>query len=83
MFDCSLSKIHADEALLALFYHNHTLTHIRSDWHRYNLKRKVAGLGPMSADAFRERVIAQQSESAAAAASEALAKQVRSVVLSC
>ena len=29
--------------------------HYRSEWHRQNLKRKVAGLGPLSRDAFEER----------------------------
>lgn len=36
--------------------------HYRVDWHRYNLKRKVAGLQPISAEIFRERVLAQQEK---------------------
>lgn len=36
--------------------------HYKSDWHRYNLKRKVAELVPVSADEFKNRVIAQRSE---------------------
>src|SRR4051794_39635219 len=29
--------------------------HYRSDWHRYNLKRKVAVLPPVSAEGFKQR----------------------------
>lgn len=31
-------------------------SHYRSDWHRYNLKRKVAGVAPVSESEFLERV---------------------------
>ncbi|KAJ1920746.1 pre-60S factor rei1 [Mycoemilia scoparia] len=34
--------------------------HYRTDWHRYNLKRKVAGLGPVSAASFSDRAVAQK-----------------------
>jgi len=30
--------------------------HYRQDWHRYNLKRKVAGLQPISHDLFKEKI---------------------------
>ncbi|XP_012278745.1 zinc finger protein 622 [Orussus abietinus] len=33
--------------------------HYKSDWHRYNLKRKVAELPPVKADEFQRRVLAQ------------------------
>ena len=36
-------------------------THMRSDWHRYNLKRKVAELGPVSAIAFAQKLQALQA----------------------
>ena len=36
--------------------------HYKTDWHRYNLKRKIAGMIPVSADNFRERVAAQARE---------------------
>jgi len=36
--------------------------HYKTDWHRYNLKRKVANLPPVTAENFQERVIAQQKE---------------------
>ncbi|KAJ2162470.1 pre-60S factor rei1 [Coemansia sp. RSA 552] len=39
-------------------------THYRSDWHRYNLKRKVAGLPPVAAESFAQRVLAQQAQAA-------------------
>ncbi|CAK7302825.1 cytoplasmic 60S subunit biogenesis factor ZNF622 [Vulpes vulpes] len=35
--------------------------HYKSDWHRYNLKRKVAAMGPVSAEGFQERVRAQRA----------------------
>ncbi|KAI6783613.1 Cytoplasmic 60S subunit biogenesis factor-like protein [Emericellopsis cladophorae] len=31
--------------------------HMKSDWHRYNLKRRVASLPPISADTFTEKVL--------------------------
>ncbi|XP_028909704.1 zinc finger protein 622 [Ornithorhynchus anatinus] len=34
--------------------------HYKTDWHRYNLKRKVAALAPVPADGFEERVRAQR-----------------------
>ncbi|KAJ2067298.1 pre-60S factor rei1, partial [Coemansia sp. S2] len=37
-------------------------THYRSDWHRYNLKRKVADLPPVTAESFAQRVISQQAK---------------------
>ena len=35
--------------------------HYKTDWHRYNLKRKVAELPPVTADGFQERVLAQRA----------------------
>ncbi|KAJ2893996.1 pre-60S factor rei1 [Coemansia aciculifera] len=37
-------------------------THYRSDWHRYNLKRKVADLPPVNAESFAERVLSLQAK---------------------
>ncbi|XP_014669613.1 PREDICTED: zinc finger protein 622-like [Priapulus caudatus] len=37
-------------------------SHYKSDWHRYNLKRKVAELPAVNADAFKERVLAQRAK---------------------
>lgn len=36
--------------------------HYKSDWHRYNLKRKVAELPPVTVEEFQRRVIAQRSK---------------------
>ncbi|XP_046421082.1 zinc finger protein 622 [Neodiprion fabricii] len=36
--------------------------HYKSDWHRYNLKRKVAELPPVTSDEFQRRVIAQRGK---------------------
>lgn len=36
-------------------------SHYKTDWHRYNLKRKVAELPPVTAENFRERVLSQQA----------------------
>ncbi len=41
---------------------------MQSDWHRYNLKRRVAALPPLTAEAFSERVIANKATAAASAA---------------
>ncbi|XP_034412220.1 zinc finger protein 622 [Cyclopterus lumpus] len=34
--------------------------HYKSDWHRYNLKRKVADMPPVTDENFQERVLAQR-----------------------
>ncbi|XP_059199897.1 cytoplasmic 60S subunit biogenesis factor ZNF622 isoform X2 [Centropristis striata] len=34
--------------------------HYKTDWHRYNLKRKVADMPPITAENFQERVLAQR-----------------------
>lgn len=41
---------------------------MRSDWHRYNLKRRVASLPPISSETFTEKVLSAQANSSAAAA---------------
>ncbi|KAJ1956486.1 pre-60S factor rei1 [Linderina pennispora] len=38
--------------------------HYRTDWHRYNLKRKVVGLPSVTAENFAQRVLAQQAKAA-------------------
>ncbi|CAL9689432.1 unnamed protein product [Knipowitschia caucasica] len=35
--------------------------HYKSDWHRYNLKRKVADMAPVTAENFQSRVLAQRA----------------------
>lgn len=34
--------------------------HMKTDWHRYNLKRKVASLPPISSELFAEKMVQQQ-----------------------
>ncbi|KAG6087778.1 hypothetical protein E4U15_007369 [Claviceps sp. LM218 group G6] len=41
--------------------------HMKSDWHRYNLKRRVASLPPISSDVFSEKVLQARASSAAEA----------------
>lgn len=41
---------------------------MRSDWHRYNLKRRVSSLPPLSSEVFAEKVFNAQATSSAAAA---------------
>ncbi|KAJ2516421.1 pre-60S factor rei1 [Coemansia sp. RSA 1939] len=41
-------------------------THYRSNWHKYNLKRKVVSLPPVTAESFAQRVLAQQAKEAEA-----------------
>ncbi|KAL2168713.1 hypothetical protein VTG60DRAFT_6939 [Thermothelomyces hinnuleus] len=41
--------------------------HMRSDWHRYNLKRRVASLPPISSEIFTERVLQARAETTAQA----------------
>ncbi|XP_043539538.1 zinc finger protein 622 [Chiloscyllium plagiosum] len=36
-------------------------SHYKTDWHRYNLKRKVAEMPPVTAENFQERVLALRS----------------------
>ena len=36
--------------------------HYKTDWHRYNLKRKVVNLGPITYEKFQERVALEQKQ---------------------
>lgn len=36
--------------------------HYKTDWHRYNLKRKVAEMPPVTAEVFQQKVLAQRAE---------------------
>ncbi|KAM0259344.1 hypothetical protein ACHAQJ_003376 [Trichoderma viride] len=42
-------------------------THMKSDWHRYNLKRRVASLPPIAAEIFTEKVLQARAETSAEA----------------
>ncbi|KAL7753945.1 pre-60S factor rei1 [Sorochytrium milnesiophthora] len=39
--------------------------HYRTEWHRYNLKRKVAELPPVTAQVFAERMLSRQTDETA------------------
>ncbi|KAL3421710.1 C2H2 type zinc finger containing protein [Phlyctema vagabunda] len=41
--------------------------HMRTDWHRYNLKRRVTSLPPIASEVFTEKVLQAQASSSAAA----------------
>lgn len=47
--------------------------HYKTDWHRYNLRRKVAAMAPVTAEGFQERVRAQRAVAEAAEASKGAA----------
>ncbi|KAH8083816.1 C2H2 type zinc-finger-domain-containing protein [Cristinia sonorae] len=51
---CSIAFLSADDQR----------THYRSDHHRYNMKRRVAGLNPVSVEVFTQKVLERQSETA-------------------
>ena len=52
-------------------------SHYKTDWHRYNLKRKVAELPHVTAENFQQRVLAQRAQVRAEENSPA---QIRSIV---
>lgn len=39
-------------------------SHFSSDWHRYNMKRRVANLPPVAASAFNEKVMERREQNA-------------------
>ena len=47
---------------------------MRTDWHRYNLKRRVASLPPISSEIFTEKVLHAQANSSAVAAKASFEK---------
>ncbi|EQK98526.1 hypothetical protein G6O67_006015 [Ophiocordyceps sinensis] len=50
-------------------YRNNDLQkgHMKSDWHRYNLKRRVASLAPISSEIFTEKVLQARAVTSAEA----------------
>ncbi|KAG9233199.1 putative zinc finger protein [Amylocarpus encephaloides] len=48
--------------------------HMRGDWHRYNLKRRVTSLPPISSEVFTEKVLQAQASTTAAASKAAYEK---------
>ncbi|CAL1707013.1 unnamed protein product [Somion occarium] len=55
---------------IAFYLADDQRVHYRSDHHRYNMKRRVAGLSPVSVEIFSQRVLERQSETAVAASSK-------------
>ncbi|ESK92937.1 zinc finger protein 622-like protein [Moniliophthora roreri MCA 2997] len=49
---------------IAFFSAEEQRAHYRSDHHRYNMKRRVAGLPPVSAATFNEKVLERRTETA-------------------
>jgi len=47
---------------------------MQSDWHRYNLKRRVASLPPLSSEIFTEKVLANKASAEATAAKASFEK---------
>lgn len=48
---------------------------MQSDWHRYNLKRRVASLPPLTSEVFAEKVLANKATAAATAARASFEKR--------
>ncbi|KAF1832249.1 hypothetical protein BDW02DRAFT_555186 [Decorospora gaudefroyi] len=48
--------------------------HMQTDWHRYNLKRRVASLPPLSSEIFTDKVLANKATAAATAAKASFEK---------
>ncbi|TCD62607.1 hypothetical protein EIP91_006653 [Steccherinum ochraceum] len=57
---CSIAFLSADDQR----------THYRSDHHRYNMKRRVAGLTPVSVELFTQKVLERQRETAVMASAK-------------
>lgn len=46
--------------------------HYKSDWHRYNLKRKIGNLPPVSADNFKKILLDQQNDQSSSLEDESM-----------
>jgi pre-60S factor REI1 len=57
MFTCISCKIAFETA-------EEQRSHFGTDWHRYNMKRRVANLPPVPASAFNEKVIERREQNA-------------------
>lgn len=60
-----------------VFYRSSELqkAHMQSDWHRYNLKRRVASLPPLTSVVFSEKVLQNKASAAATAARASFEKR--------
>lgn len=58
----SMSELHTCVTCKVYFKSNEIQReHYKSDWHRYNLKRKIANLPSVTAEEFNNRVIQQRN----------------------
>jgi pre-60S factor REI1 len=57
MFTCISCRVAFEDA-------SEQRTHFSTDWHRYNMKRRVASLPPVAATAFNEKVIERREQNA-------------------
>ena len=57
MFTCISCRVAFEDA-------SEQRTHFSTDWHRYNMKRRVANLPPVPATAFNEKVIERREQNA-------------------
>ena len=61
MSDSDHPKFTCNTCGLAFAEADYQRDHMKTDWHRYNLKRRVAGLPPIPSDVFAEKMIQQRS----------------------
>ncbi|WRT65060.1 uncharacterized protein IL334_002002 [Kwoniella shivajii] len=57
MFTCISCRVAFDTA-------GEQRSHFSTDWHRYNMKRRVANLPPVAAESFNEKVIERREQNA-------------------
>ena len=57
MFTCISCRVAFDTAV-------EQRNHFSTDWHRYNMKRRVANLPPVVATAFNEKVLERREQNA-------------------
>lgn len=53
----SLSLVYKDPLLMTMNHHFFTfqMEHYKLDWHRFNLRQKVAGLPPVTVEEFERK----------------------------
>jgi pre-60S factor REI1 len=57
MFTCISCRVAFEDA-------SEQRAHFSTDWHRYNMKRRVANLPPVAATAFNEKVVERREQNA-------------------
>lgn len=81
---CSIAFLSAEDqrtpfqylAILADLLMHYTGEHYKSDHHRYNMKRRVAGLPPLSAALFDQKVLERRAQTAIMASPKGSACEV-------